>query len=64
MTIHYCRDGQLNDTDSKFAVYDYQRIFLFYACHKCLDEKKKRYRPEIFSGYDQNDVDEPIEPEE
>lgn len=29
-----------------------------------LSVKKRLYRPEILSGYTQEDVDEPIEPEE
>lgn len=29
----------------------------------CRDEKLSHYRPEILTGYDQNDVDEPIEPD-
>ena len=44
--------------------YDAQGIFLFRACRKCRPEKLRRYRPEILTGYDQSDVDEPIEPVE
>jgi len=34
------------------------------ACPKCRKEKLKRYRPEILKHYTQEQVDEPIEPEE
>ena len=41
--------------------YDAQGIFLCRVCDGCVDMKLKQYRPEILSGYSQNDVDEPIE---
>lgn len=56
-----CR--QHNKTNG-FAVYDCQGIFLFYACEKCEEEKRKGYNPWVFSGYSQADVDEPIEPDD
>lgn len=31
------------------------------VCEECEETVKSHYRPEIFSGYDQSDVDEPIE---
>jgi hypothetical protein len=34
------------------------------VCEKCEAKAKKKYRPEILTGYNQDDVDEPIEPEE
>jgi hypothetical protein len=40
---------------------DAQRIPLCRVCPRCRAAKLARYRPEILSGYDQNDVDEPIE---
>ena len=46
------------------AEYDAQGIFLCYACDRCRKEKLSHYRPEILSGYDQSDVDEPIEADE
>jgi len=42
--------------------YDAQGIPLCKVCDSCRKEKLSRYRPEILSGYDQGDVDEPIEP--
>jgi hypothetical protein len=44
--------------------YDAQGIYLCKVCDLCESAKMARYRPEILSGYDQSDVDEPIEPEE
>ncbi len=51
-----CGSGQI-----KYALYDAQRIFLAYACTRCEAKQKARFRPEMFSGYDQNDVDESID---
>lgn len=44
--------------------YDAQGIFLCYVCSQCREEKLSGYRPEILTGYDQSDVDEPIEEDE
>ena len=43
--------------------YDAQGIFLERVCDKCVKSKLAKYRPEILSGYNQSDVDEPIEPD-
>lgn len=43
---------------------DAQGIDLCRVCDACEQEKMAQYRPEILSGYDQSDVDEPIEPED
>jgi hypothetical protein len=40
---------------------DAQGIPLCRVCESCKAEKLGRYRPVILSGYDQHDVDEPIE---
>lgn len=45
-------------------VYDAQGIELCKVCDKCEERKLAQYRPEILRGYDQSDVDEPIEPDE
>jgi hypothetical protein len=34
------------------------------VCAKCEAEKLARYRPEILTGYGQEDVDEQIEPDD
>jgi hypothetical protein len=41
--------------------YDAQGIPLTKVCSDCREEKLSKYRPEILSGYNQEDVDEPIE---
>ena len=50
--------------DESWEVCDAQGIYLCRVCDRCERQKLARYRPEILSGYDQSDVDEPIEPEE
>lgn len=42
---------------------DARGIPLCRVCEKCAKEKLSGYRPEILSGYNQNDVDEDIDPE-
>ena len=42
---------------------DAQGIELCRVCSECESQKLSVYRPEILSGYDQDDVDEPIEPD-
>ncbi len=49
--------------DFAYWVNDAQGIPLCKACDHCIKEKLKGYRPEILTGYDQSDVDEPIEPD-
>lgn len=41
--------------------YDAQNIPLCKVCDKCRKLKLSKYRPEILTGYTQEDVDEPIE---
>lgn len=41
--------------------YDANGIPLAKVCTACVDKRMEAYRPEILSGYDQSDVDEPIE---
>ena len=50
--------------DGSWWEHDAQGIPLCRVCDECRDEKLSRYRPEILSGYDQNDVNEPIDPED
>lgn len=45
-------------------IMDGRGIPLTTTCEDCHDEKMSRYRPEILEYYTQEDVDEPIEPEE
>jgi len=41
--------------------YDYQGIELAKVCDRCVKFRLAQYRPEILEGYNQSDVDEPIE---
>jgi hypothetical protein len=43
---------------------DAKGIPLCRVCNKCCKEKLSAYRPEILTGYSQEDVDEPIETDE
>jgi len=43
--------------------YDAQGIPLCKVCASCVEHKLSGYRPEILSGYTQDDVNEPIEEE-
>ena len=62
MKMHSCRGGVFSSEPSWWE-HDAQGIPLCRVCDDCIKEKLSRYRPEILSGYGQNDVDEPIEPE-
>jgi hypothetical protein len=44
--------------------HDAQGIPLAKVCDRCVEAKLSKYRPEILTGYTQDDVQEPIEPEE
>jgi hypothetical protein len=50
--------------DGSWWEHDAQGIELCRVCDECREAKLSRYRPEILTGYDQHDVDEPIEPED
>ena len=60
-TIRPCPCG--SKEPSQWA-YDAQGIELARVCDVCRKEKLARYRPEILEGYTQEDVNEPIEPED
>ena len=51
-----CGSGELS-----WWAKDAQGIELARVCGVCEEEKLARFRPEILTGYDQSDVDEPIE---
>jgi hypothetical protein len=50
-----------NSGEERYECKDGHGIFLFFACSKCYDQKRSRYRDDIFERYQ---CDEPIEPEE
>jgi len=60
---HECLDRR-RSTEPSWWESDARGIPLVKVCDRCRAHKLSRYRPEILSGYDQSDVDEPIEPEE
>jgi len=55
------KDAEHTKGDGSYWVNDAQGIPLCRVCDICCDVKLSCYRPEILSGYDQSDVDEPIE---
>lgn len=59
--MHECPCGSGNDS---WWEYDAQGIPLCRVCDVCIEGKLAGYRPEILTGYDQSDVDEPIESED
>jgi hypothetical protein len=61
MSVTHCPCGS---GESPWPLNDAQGIYVSLVCDKCEDTVKSRYRPEIFTGYTQADVDEPIEPDE
>jgi hypothetical protein len=56
---HTCVNG-IQSKEPSWWVNDAQGIPLCRVCSDCKAEKLGRYRPEILSGYNQSDVDEPI----
>ena len=57
---HSCVGGH-ESTNSSWWEHDAQGIPLCRVCDDCREEKLSRYRPEILTGYTQEDVNEPIE---
>ena len=55
-------EHQCNRSESWWE-YDAQGIPLCRVCDTCRNRKLAKYRPCILRGYDQADVDEPIEPD-
>lgn len=47
--------------ENSWWVYDGRGIPLCRVCSKCEKTRLSKYRPKILNGYDQNDVNEPIE---
>ena len=50
--------------DGSWWTNDAQGIPLCRVCDECEIAKLSTYRPEILNGYNQSDVDEPIEPDD
>lgn len=62
--LNYCDHIDELGYNEGYWVNDAQGIPLCKVCDRCRSVKLSRYRPEILSGYSQDDVSEPIEPEE
>lgn len=60
MREHACRGG-IPSSEPSWWAHDAQGIPLCRVCDRCEREKLSVYRPEILAGYDQLDVDEPID---
>ena len=60
--LHECLDGKQSTAPSWWES-DAQGIPLARVCERCKKKKLAGYRPEILTGYNQADVDEPIEPD-
>ena len=60
MREHRCVGGEWS-TQQTWWAHDAQGVPLCRVCPKCKGEKLARYRPEILTGYDGLDVDEPVE---
>jgi predicted RNA-binding protein YlxR (DUF448 family) len=56
-----CHCGSGEDSEVQ---YDGRGIYLCRTCSKCHERKMATYNPVILEYYTQEDVDEPIEPEE
>ncbi len=56
--------GDKPSIEPSYWEYDGRGIPLCRVCDDCKKEKMSRYRPEILSSYNENDVDEPIEPDD
>ena len=63
MQVHRCL-GDVPSQEPCYWLYDGRGIPLCKACDKCRDIKLSKYRVEILTHYNENDVDEAIESEE
>lgn len=63
LPTHICLNNE-ESFEPAWWVNDARGIPLCKVCDKCEEEKLSKYRPEILTGYDQSDVDEPIEEDE
>lgn len=56
--------GDKPSTEPSWWAKDGRGIPLCRVCDNCEKEKLSRYRPEVLGYYDEDDVDEPIEPDD
>ena len=64
VSVEQLKNGGHQHEDYSWWEYDAQGIELAKVCERCVDAALAGYRPEILRGYDQSDVDEPIEPDD
>jgi hypothetical protein len=64
MGIHDVRPCPCGSGEESWWELDARGIPLDRVCEKCRKKKLARYRPEILTGYTQEDVDEQIEEDE
>jgi hypothetical protein len=50
--------------DGSWWEHDAQGIPLCRVCDSCIEQKLSRYNPWVLTGYDQQDLDERIEPDD
>lgn len=62
MTLEELKNHRHDPDDGSWWESDAQGIPLCRVCDECREAKLSRYRPEILTGYTQDDVDEQIEP--
>lgn len=55
------RECPCGSGETSWPSHDAQGIYLARVCNICRVMRLAQFRPEILSGYDQSDVDEPIE---
>jgi hypothetical protein len=56
--LHTC------ERNASWWAYDAKGIPLCRVCDECREAKLSRYRPEILTGYSQEDVNEPLDEED
>jgi len=64
MGIYDCRPCPCKSGKDSHWQFDAKGIALCRTCEDCHREKMSHYRPEILTGYTQDDVDEQIEEDE
>lgn len=64
MGVHDIRPCPCGSGQDSWWEHDGRGIPLCRVCPDCEEEKLAQYNPVVLGYYDENDVDEPIEPEE
>jgi hypothetical protein len=64
MSGHFCQGGAWREGVRGWELVDARGVYCGRVCERCEAEKRARYRPEILTSYDENDVNEAIDGEE